>query len=260
MKKNNTAAQSMNQNINKGAMMNATQELALVTAAKAGDIATRNELFYAYETDIKKAHATSARGKNPKKFGKGYNKKGYDYVADSGRLFEVFTAALEKFDPSLVDMSKIKNVNPFLSYLKYEINHRALDEVRKETTYFERTTTFSELSKLLSKSVKDKDLDGSELMEAKFNRSEIYDGESADRREEEMQQVTRQLISLSDEGSMERKTLETFLEVLGYEKNVIPAIAAKMHVSKPTVYKYIDLALAKLPTRMAQEFRDLLAA
>lgn len=260
MKKNNNAAQIIKNIINKGAMMNATEEQTLVNTAKHGNvetrIAARNALYTAYEGEIKKAHATSARGLNPNKFGRGYNKKGYEYEADSGRIFEVFTAALDKYDPSLVDMTKIKNTNPFLSYMKYELNHRAMDEVRKDTTYYDRVSLFSELSNRLSKG----EDDGDEILEAAFNRDEIYDADAVEFAEEEKRQAVRQLISVTDEGSVERETLENFLEALGYEKKVIPAIAKKMKLSKPTVYKYIDRALEKLPKRMAQDFRDLLAA
>lgn len=246
------------------------EELNLVASAKAGDITARDRLYMAYAGEIETFHNQSAVGLTPKKFGRGRNEFGCTYEADCGRVFQVFTNALESFDCNKVDLSAFHHINPFLSYLKYEITHRALDEVRKEDTYRKRYTTMSDLKKNAQNRY-DQDGDNApnddDLMAALYNSSECvgehgfdYDYNADDQRNAQLKMMTNTIIELCPRDSMEYKTLTNFLAALGYADNVIPEVAARMSVSKPTIYKYINSALKKVPAKMAQEFRDALAA
>lgn len=268
--KNTTAAKNNNQNTAKGASMNAAQELALVSAAKNGSINARDTLFLAYQDEIISTHTFSACGTNPTKFGKGRNKYGHSYEEDSGRIFEVFVNALDKFDPSLVNMSSFTKTTPFLSYLKYEISHRAMDVARSESVYRDRHTLMSDLVKNVKgkeRSINDSRSDEEILnvaqekaLENAIVKTDLFDGNADDYKNLQLQEMTSKLISLCDKDSKEYATLVTFLDALGYAKNVIPEVAARMKTTKQTVHNTFKRVLAKVPTQMAQEFLDILKA
>lgn len=272
MKKNSTAAKSSLQTTaTKKTALTADQEMSLVIAAKKGDLVSRDRLYLANIDEIEKAHIHSAVGTNPSRFGKGRNRNGLTYREDSGRLFEVFVSALEKFDVNMVNLDSFQNTTPFLSFLKYEISHRALDKARSEQTYRERYVSMAEVTKNAGKG-KEKANDDyrsdeellaiaqEKALEHATDRSAVYDSDADDARNRQLSEMVDKMISLFPEHSKEHETLTNFLVALGYAKNVIPEVAARMKITKPTVYKYMDLVLQKVPAKMAKEFREALAA
>lgn len=280
MTKKNTAAENTkatkitdsNKATNKGAqvVLTTAQELKLVEAAKKGDFKARNTLYLAYEDQIKKSHTFSGMGTNPSKFGKGRNKKrGNLYEEYSGQLFEVFVRAIEKFDIDLVDFSKLQRTTPFLSFLKFEIANRAMDEVRKSRTSDERFVAMSDITKGAgrNKELSANDYRSSEeicgaaaekALERVFDRSNVYDSAADDYHNLEIQEMVTKVISLFPKGTKEHTTLETYLQVAQSEDSVIPGIAERLHVTRATVYNTFKKVVERIPANLAEEFCDAL--
>lgn len=247
------------------------QELALVNDAKNGDVAARDQLFITYIGEIEYAHIFSAVGTNPVAFGRGYNKHGMNFDSDMGRLFLIFVNALEKFDINMVDMSKIKKTNPFLSYLKYEIAHRALDMSGFKTKYRKRHVSVTEH---LQKMRENDEIDGGTVftdddvfvdlieksLNKSFDKSDFYHSLADDLQNLQLHDMLMNIRRLFPDQSREQKFIATYLCVAKYENNVMPVVAKMMGVSKPTAYKILKNILDCIPPQMVSEYRCAFAA